>query len=77
WVSAFAKRPDWYYSPNGDAKRRGDEPLVVSELGVWGLPHQDKLLQDGKEPLWFINGLEWDSEGATYPHGVEQRFRTF
>jgi hypothetical protein len=77
WVSAFAKRPDWSYSPNGDAKRRGDEPLVVSEFGVWGLPHPDKLLQDGKEPFWFINGLEWDSEGATYPHGVEQRFRTF
>jgi hypothetical protein len=77
WVSAFAERPDWSYSPNGDAKRRGDEPLVVSEFGVWGLPHPEKLLQDGKEPFWFINGLEWDSEGATYPHGVEQRFRTF
>ena len=77
WVSAFAKRPDWSYSPNGDAKRRGDEPLVVSEFGVWGLPHPEKLLQDGKEPFWFINGLEWDSEGATYPHGIEQRFRTF
>ncbi|MFK0166115.1 glycoside hydrolase family 2 protein [Rhizobium sp. NPDC090279] len=77
WVSAFAKRPDWSYSPNGDAKRRGDEPLVVSEFGVWGLPHPDKLKQDGKEPFWFINGLEWDSDGATYPHGVEQRFRTY
>ncbi|NLR99839.1 glycoside hydrolase family 2 [Rhizobium sp. P38BS-XIX] len=77
WVSGFAKRPDWSYSPNGDAKRRGDEPLVVSEFGVWGLPHPDKLLQDGKEPFWFINGLEWDSEGATYPHGVQQRFRTY
>ncbi len=77
WVSSFAKRPDWSFSPNGDAKRRGDEPLVVSEFGVWGLPHPEKLLQDGEEPFWFINGLEWDSEGATYPHGVEQRFRTF
>ena len=77
WVSAFAGRPSWSYSPNGDAKRRGDEPLVVSEFGVWGLPHPDKLKQDGKEPFWFINGLEWDSDGATYPHGVEQRFRTY
>ncbi|MBB6486925.1 glycoside hydrolase family 2 protein [Rhizobium lusitanum] len=77
WVSAFAKRPNWSYSPNGDATRRGDEPLVVSEFGVWGLPHPEKLKRNDEEPFWFINGLEWDSEGATYPHGVEQRFRTY
>ena len=32
----FASGADWAWSPYGDAVRKGDEPLLVSEFGVWG-----------------------------------------
>lgn len=56
------------------ARRRAARRLRVRRVGSAA---SRKLKQDGKEPFWFINGLEWDSDGATYPHGVEQRFRTY
>jgi hypothetical protein len=72
---AFAARAPWAWSPHGDALRRGDEPLVCSEFGVWGLPHpRDIREKDGAEPWWFESGHEWN-EGAGYPHGIETRFR--
>lgn len=78
WVRSFAGRPGWTYSPNGDAVRRGDEPLVVSEFGVWGLPDPAKLLKDGREPFWFETGMEWGrSEGVAYPHGVRDRYTNY
>ena len=33
---AFADRAAWTFSPHGDGERRGDEPLICSEFGVWG-----------------------------------------
>ena len=36
---AFAARAAFPWSPHGDAVKRGDEPLICSEFGVWGLPH--------------------------------------
>jgi Glycosyl hydrolases family 2, sugar binding domain/Glycosyl hydrolases family 2 len=72
---AFAGRANWTFSPHGDAKRRGDEPLICSEFGVWGLPHPRKILEaDGSEPWWFESGHDWNL-GAAYPHGIETRFR--
>jgi hypothetical protein len=54
---------------------RGDEPLLVSEFGNWGLPDIDKLLEgyDGQEPWWFETGYEW-GDGVVYPHGIQRRF---
>jgi Glycosyl hydrolases family 2/Glycosyl hydrolases family 2, sugar binding domain len=72
---AFASRAAFTFSPHGDAERRGDEPLVASEFGVWGLPHPREILEpDGSEPWWFESGHDWNL-GAAYPHGIETRFR--
>ena len=72
---AFASRAAWAYSPHGGAERRGDEPLICSEFGVWGLPHPREILEaDGSEPWWFESGHDWNL-GAAYPHGIETRFR--
>ncbi|HXZ17865.1 MAG TPA: hypothetical protein VEH77_18220 [Roseiarcus sp.] len=72
---AFAARAPFPWSPHGDALRRGDEPLVCSEFGHWGLPHpRDILGKDGREPWWFESGHDWNL-GAAYPHGLATRFR--
>jgi hypothetical protein len=72
---AFAARAPWTFSPHGDAERRGDEPLICSEFGVWGLPHPREILEaDGSEPWWFESGHDWNL-GSAYPHGIETRFR--
>jgi hypothetical protein len=68
----FAEGADWTWSPFGDADRRGDEPLVVSEFGVWGLPQPTEVQIDGTEPWWMETGQTW-GEGAAYPHGIELR----
>ena len=74
-AAAFAKRAPWAWSPHGDAARRGGEPLVCSEFGVWGLPNPRQILdRDGREPWWFESGHDWNG-GAAYPHGIETRFR--
>jgi hypothetical protein len=74
-TGAFADRAAWTFSPHGDAERRGDEPLICSEFGVWGLPHPREILEaDGSEPWWFESGHDWNL-GAAYPHGIETRFR--
>ena len=74
-AKAFASRAPWAWSPHGDAVKRGDEPLVCSEFGVWGLPHPREILEaDGREPWWFESGHDWNL-GAAYPHGIETRFR--
>lgn len=75
FVQEFASRAAWTFSPAGDALPGGEEPLVVSEFGNWGLPHLDRLLEGGAgEPWWFETGREW-GDGAVYPHGAEARFR--
>jgi hypothetical protein len=71
----------WYVSerpPAPDVKPRGDEPLLVSEFGNWGLPDVQKLYEGngGSAPWWFDTGLEW-SNGVVYPRGIEQRFRQY
>ncbi len=70
----FAGAPGWTFRPHGDAERQGDEPLVVSEFGVWGLPPpEDVRSPDGSEPAGMETGSNW-AEGCAYPHGIEQRF---
>jgi hypothetical protein len=58
--------------------QKGDEPLLVSEFGNWGLPDVDKLYEGngGTAPWWFDTGLDW-SYGVVYPRGIEQRFREY
>ena len=74
-TAAFARRADFAFSPHGDGRRNGDEPLICSEFGVWGLPHIGDILEKGgAEPWWFESGHDWNL-GAAYPHGVETRFR--
>ena len=70
WVEDFSKHPSWTFGP--DSERKGDEPLVVSEFGNWGLPNITRLrAQYGGDPWWF---QQRDSVTATKPLGVEERF---
>jgi hypothetical protein len=68
---------DWI-TPAPENRRRGDEPIIVSEFGNWGLPDVARLKAafGGKEPWWFETGLQ-HGEGQVYPHGVEDRFRLY
>jgi hypothetical protein len=73
----FAEAWDWTWSPHGDGERRGDEPLVVSEFGVWGLPQpKDVGIGSSHEPWWAETGGNW-GDGAAYPHGIGNRFKTY
>jgi hypothetical protein len=65
-------------TPAREVRRSGREPIVVSEFGNWGLPDVPKLREcyGGRDPWWFETGIEW-GEGAVYPHGIEQRFKTW
>ena len=63
--------------PAPEVRRRGSEPMVVSEFGNWGLPDVAKLKAHyGREPWWFETGIEW-GDGVVYPHGIEQRYKAF
>jgi hypothetical protein len=72
-IADFARRPAWLWSPHGDAEIKGDEPLVLSEFGNWGLPRLDRLLAYyGGGPWWF------DTGHAYYrPSGIRRRFATY
>jgi hypothetical protein len=74
WVDDFASRPAWTFSPYGDAERTGDEPLVVSEFGNWGLPDVTGTLGPGDtEPWWAEAGADW-AFGAAHAARVVDRF---
>lgn len=66
WVADFAARPAWLFSPHGDAQPRGNEPLVVSEFGNWGLPDLP-----AQRPWWFARGF--GRNPITLPAGVDTR----
>ena len=68
FVEDMARRPGWLFSPFNDSVARGDEPLVLSEFGNWGLPK----LSDSK-PFWFSRPFS-EERPITLPEGVEQRF---
>ena len=72
-TAEFAQGAPWTWSPFGDGIRRGDEPKIVSEFGVWGLPQPAEVKIDGAEPWWMETGQLW-GDGAAYPHGIERRF---
>jgi hypothetical protein len=72
-IADFANRPSWLWSPHGDARPRGDEPLILSEFGNWGLPDISRLdSKDGADPWWFATGRQ-----LYQPGGALERFRHF
>lgn len=65
-VAELAARPAWLWSPHGDASVRGDEPLLMSEFGAWGLPSVGK---GAAEAWWFSTGRD-----EYLPAGIAARF---
>jgi hypothetical protein len=70
FVEDLARRSGWLFSPYGDAAPRGDEPLMLSEFGNWGLP---KLPLE--KPWWFARSF--GGREITLPDGVERRFADY
>lgn len=65
-IESFATRPAWLWSPAGDAEPRGDEPLILSEFGSWGLPDVRAFATaDGEDPWWFATGPHAGRPGGT------------
>ena len=74
FLTGWCTSPERSYSPHGDAQRRGDEPMILSEFGNWGLPDPGPLRSPaGEDPWWFDSGGDW-VEGAVRPKGVDERF---
>jgi hypothetical protein len=89
WTASWMAEPHRTYSPYGDATPWRGEPMVLSELGNWGLPHPGALVDDdGREPWWFDTGDEEAGdlvegiqeqlhEGIVRPRGVGERWRAW
>lgn len=78
FIENFSRRANWSYTSHGDAQRTGDEVLILSEFGNWGLPTLKALREkDGSLPDWFKLGPWWSGwEGEPgWPKGVEERFQ--
>jgi hypothetical protein len=72
-IEDFAARPAWLWSPHGDAEPTGEEPLLLSEFGGWGLPKVSPLLADrSREPWWFSTGNRYYR-----PTGIRRRFAAY
>jgi hypothetical protein len=70
FVGDMAQRPGWLFSPYGDATPKGDEPLMLSEFGNWGLPRIPE-----SKPWWFSR--TFGDPGITLPEGVGKRFAEY
>lgn len=70
FVEQLALRAKWLFSPYGDADPAGNEPLVLSEFGNWGLPRVPS-----QRPWWFSRSFE--NNPLTVPSGVHQRFQEY
>lgn len=64
-MAELTERPAWLWSPHGDARRTGSEPVVLSEFGTWALPDPGIL----RNAWWAKTG-----DGPGRPDGIEQRF---
>ncbi len=74
FVDDLASRSSWLFGSVDESLQTGEEPLVCSEFGNWGLPHPAQLRGPSEqEPWWFETGHDW-ADGVMYPHGVENRF---
>lgn len=70
----FAAGADWTFGTGEGITRTGQEPLILSEFGVWGLPQPDLLRKVGQDPWWMAYGATW-ADGVALPQGIEARFR--
>jgi hypothetical protein len=78
FIENFSRRANWSYTGQGEAQRTGQEALILSEFGNWGLPTLKALREkDGSLPEWFKLGPWWSGwEGEPgWPKDVESRFR--
>lgn len=66
-VKEVAGRPEWLFGNYGDSHQTGNEPLLISEFGNWGLP---KLT--GEDPWWF--NRDFLDNQLVLPGGYNQRF---
>jgi hypothetical protein len=75
YVREFAGRTPFTFSANGDGVRTGQEPLVISEFGNWGLPDLVRLRHAyaQRDPWWFATGREWRPP-VVWPGDAETRF---
>ena len=69
-IKDYSRRPQWLFSPFGDAEQSGKEPLVLSEFGNWGLPR----IPD-RQP-WWIN-RKFGNDVVVFPGGFPDRIRDF
>lgn len=70
FVSDLATRPKWLFSQYGDAEPKGNEPLMLSEFGNWGLPFVPQ-----EKPWWFSR--DFHGRTITLPEGLEKRFEDY
>ncbi|HEX9007118.1 MAG TPA: glycoside hydrolase family 2 TIM barrel-domain containing protein [Bacteroidota bacterium] len=66
-VDDVARRPPWLFSPHGDAEETGQEPLLISEFGNWGLP------EIPSPPPWWLTRKFGDAN-VVLPEGYMKRF---
>jgi hypothetical protein len=72
WTTGWAKDAGRTYRPDGS--RSGEEPRVLSEFGIWGLPDPGGLHDEARdEPWWFDNGGD-TPDAIVRPSGVRDRF---
>lgn len=69
-IDDVALRPKWLFSEFGDSQESGDEPILISEFGNWGLPKLPEQL-----PWWFERQF-LDIE-VSRPAGVHNRFMDY
>lgn len=74
WLAEFARHPAYTFSPTAEALRQGNEPLLVSEFGQWGLPNERGYTpKQEHEPAWFSPTTRY-LQGLSGTHGVRERF---
>jgi hypothetical protein len=69
-VKDIASRASWLFSESGDSQETGNEPLLLSEFGNWGLPKLPEKL-----PWWFSRQF-LDIE-VSLPFNVHKRFTDY
>ncbi len=66
-IKEFSQRPKWLFSDAGDSKETGNEPLLISEFGNWGLPKVPEKLP------WWIERQFLDID-VSLPKDFNKRF---
>ncbi len=75
FIDQFDLRPSWLFALEMKSNETGQEPMVLSEFGNWGLPGLSAIAPNG-EPDWFKLGpwsSGWDGDPG-YPVGLLNRF---